>query len=85
MCKAINAIETSRQRWIARSKGLSDEMEEDEDLHNKLKSSDQANISDEQEFNKENKHFRVKCKGDTSHVRVWHVGEGHRSNQVQVF
>ena len=33
-------------------------MEEDEDLHNKLKSSDQANISDEQEFNTENKHFR---------------------------
>ena len=39
-------------------KGLSDEMEEDEDLHNKLKSSDQANISDEQEFNAENTHFR---------------------------
>ena len=54
MCKAISAIETSRRRWILRSKGLSDEMEEDEDLHNKLKSSDQANISDEQEFNAEN-------------------------------
>ena len=38
--------------------GLNDEMEEDEDLHNKLKSSDQANISDEQEFNGENTHFR---------------------------
>ena len=59
-------------------------MEEDEDLHNKLKSFDQANMSDEQEFNTENKHFRVKCK-DTSHRRVWHVGEGHRSNQVRVF
>ena len=60
-------------------------MEEDEDLHNKLKSSDQANISDEQEFNTENKHFRVKCKGDTSHRRVWHVEEGHHSKQVRVF
>ena len=29
-------------------KGLSDDLEEDEDLHNKLKSSDQANTSDEQ-------------------------------------
>ena len=58
MCKAISAIKTSRRRWIVRSKGLSDELKGDEDLHNKLKSSDQANISDEQEFNTENKHFR---------------------------
>ena len=58
MYKAISAIETSRRRWILRSKGLSDEMGEDEDLHNKLKSFDQANISDEQEFNAENTHFR---------------------------
>ena len=69
---------------FARSKGLSDEMEEDEDLHNKLKSSDQAHISDEQEFNTGNA-FQGKCEGDTSHVRVWHVGEGHRSKQVRVY
>ena len=43
-------------------KGLSDEMEEDEDLHNKLKSSDQANISDEQEFNTGNA-FHGKMQG----------------------
>ena len=84
MCKAISAIKTLRRRWIVRSNVLSDELKEDEDLHNKLKSSDQANISDEQEFNTENKHFREKCKGDTSHRRVWHV-EGHRSKQVRVF
>ena len=85
MCKAISAIKTLRRRWIVRSNVLSDELKGDEDLHNKLKSSDQANISDEQEFNTENKHFRGKCKGDTSHKRVWHVGEGHRSKQVRVY
>ena len=58
-------------------------MEEDEDLH-KLKSSDQANNSDEQEFNTGNA-FQGICEGDTSHVRVWHVGEGHRSKQVRVY
>ena len=55
-------------------------MEEDEDLHNKLKSSDQANISDEQDFNTDNKHFREKCKSELCHHRRdWNVGEGHRS------
>ena len=50
-CKTIRAIETSRPRWSVRSTVLSDELKEDENLHNKLKSSDQANISDEQESN----------------------------------
>ena len=29
--------------------------------------------------------FQGKCEGDTSHVRVWHVEEGHRSKQVRAF
>ena len=61
-CKAIRAIETSRPRWSVRSKVLSDELKEDENLHNKLKSSDQANISDEQEFNTGNA-FQGKMQG----------------------
>ena len=40
MYKAISAIETLRWRWIVRSNVLSDELKGDEDLHNKLKSSD---------------------------------------------
>ena len=46
MCKAISAIKTLRRRWIARSNVLSDELEEDEDLHNKMKYDHM--ISDEQ-------------------------------------
>ena len=46
MCKAISAIKTLRRRWIVRSKVLSDELEEDEDLHNKLKCD--QHTSDEQ-------------------------------------
>ena len=30
-------------------------------------------------------HFKGKCKGDASHGRDWHVGEGHRRKQVRVF
>ena len=71
--KAISAIETSRRRWILRSKSLNDEM------------SDQANILDEQEFNAENTHFREKARMTQVTSRVWHVEEGHRSKQVRVF
>ena len=43
MYKAISAIENLTTALdFTFKKGLSDEMEEDEDLHNKLKSSDQA-------------------------------------------
>ena len=45
-----------------RSNVLSDELKGDEDLPNKLKSSDQANMSDEQEFNTENTHFKENAK-----------------------
>ena len=59
-------------------------MKEDEDLHNKLKSSDEANISVSKNSTLET-HFRRKCKGNTNHGRYWHVGEGHCSKQVRVF
>ena len=85
MYKAISAIETSRRRWILRSKRF------------ERRDGGRRRSSQQVEVIWSGKHFRWariqrwkhafqgKCEGDTSHVRVWHVEEGHRSKQVRVF
>ena len=74
MCKAISAIDSVYNRTHddatleCEFKSLSDELEEDEDLDNKLKcdqmTSDEQILSRQrQDFNTGNKHFRVKMQG----------------------
>ena len=76
ICKKISA---ARRRWNVRSKVLSDELDEDEDLHNKLKcdqdtsgeqiAADNVKISTLETIGE-------KCKCGTTHSRDWYVGEG---------
>ena len=72
MCKAISAIKNLTTDCAF--KVLSDELEEDEDLHNKLKcdqdTSDEQIAADNVKIsNTGNKHFRGKCKCGTNHRR----------------
>ena len=69
MCKAISVIDSVYNRTMALEcefEGLSDKLEEDEDLHNKLKcwcatsgrtSDEQIRSRQRQGFNTGNKHF----------------------------